>query len=256
MENPLLRTLRELQLLDDEQLRRTGLSVQNVIDRMRQENINVAGGTLTEGRTEYMVRTINEYSSLEQIADTIVEMRDDRAIRIRDLGEVRWSHKERQITTRTEGADSVQIEIFKEADANIVALAQRVKARVGELDREALEAPVAAAEEPGRIRAITTWPSTYRRVRPVPMRTGAPFRPLMRVSSRSSSSSCTACSAAQAPSRSNGCCETGLSKRSPFRPWSRCCRSGTCGSYRERQLRWRSSSKERMSATSAAVARH
>jgi HAE1 family hydrophobic/amphiphilic exporter-1 len=45
--------------LDDERLRRTGLSADQVIERLRQENINVAGGTLTEGRTEYMVRTLN-----------------------------------------------------------------------------------------------------------------------------------------------------------------------------------------------------
>lgn len=111
-------------------LRRTNTSIATVVRRLREENVNVAGGTLTEGRTEYMVRTLNEYSSLEQIADTIVEMRGDRAIRIRDLGEVRWSHKERRISTRTEGSESVQIEIFKEADANIVALAERVRQRV------------------------------------------------------------------------------------------------------------------------------
>ena len=107
-------------LLDDELLRRTGLSVQNVIDRLRQENINVAGGTLTEGRTEYMVRTLNEYENLQQMEDTIVATREGRQIRVRDLGRVEWSHKERQITTRTDGRESVQLEVFKEADANIV----------------------------------------------------------------------------------------------------------------------------------------
>ncbi len=111
-------------------LRRTDTSIATVVQRLRQENVNVAGGTLTEGRTEYMVRTLNEYTSLEQIADTIVEMRGDRAIRVRDLGEVKWSHKERRISTRTEGLESVQIEIFKEADANIVALAERVRQRI------------------------------------------------------------------------------------------------------------------------------
>ena len=120
-------------LLDDELLRRTGISIQNVIDRLRQENINVAGGTLTEGRTEYMVRTLNEYQDLQQMEDAIVTTREGRQIRIRDLGRVEWSNKERQITTRTDGRESVQLEIFKEADANIVALAARVKAALGEL---------------------------------------------------------------------------------------------------------------------------
>jgi len=131
--------------LDEAQLRRTGLSVQNVIDRLRQENINVAGGTLTEGRTEYMVRTLNEYEDLGQMEDTIVAVREGRQIRIRDLGTVEWGHKERQIVTRTDGRESVQIEVFKEADANIVALARRVKERLGSFD------PDAAAREPSPV---------------------------------------------------------------------------------------------------------
>lgn len=134
-------------LLDDEQLRRTGLSVQNVIDRLRQENINVAGGTLTEGRTEYMVRTLNEYEDLRQMEDTIVATREGRQIRVRDLGEVAWSNKERQITTRTNGRESVQLEVFKEADANIVALAARVKERLGEFDPDAVPDEEPEAEE-------------------------------------------------------------------------------------------------------------
>jgi HAE1 family hydrophobic/amphiphilic exporter-1 len=131
-------------LIDADRLRHTGLSTDDVIRRLAEENINVAGGTLREGRTEYMVRTLNEYTDLTQIGDTIVAFTDGRQVRIRDLGEVVWANAERQITTRTDGLESVQIEVFKEADANIVALADRVKERVGELDRAALDAP----EEP------------------------------------------------------------------------------------------------------------
>ncbi|MGD9253232.1 MAG: efflux RND transporter permease subunit, partial [Holophagae bacterium] len=135
-------------LVEADRLRHTGLSTDDVIRRLAEENINVAGGTLREGRTEYMVRTLNEYANLEQIGDTIVSTTEGRQVRIRDLGEVVWANQERQITTRTDGRESVQIEVFKEADANIVALAERVKARVGELDREALEAADGAEERP------------------------------------------------------------------------------------------------------------
>jgi len=120
-------------LLEEQALRRSNLSIQQVIDRLAQENINVAGGTLKEGRTEYLVRTLNEYENLDQIADTIVTRIDGRSIRIRDLGRVEMSHKEREILTRTDGGDSVQIEIFKEGDANIVALAKRIRQSLGEV---------------------------------------------------------------------------------------------------------------------------
>ncbi|MCH9649780.1 MAG: efflux RND transporter permease subunit [Deltaproteobacteria bacterium] len=122
--------------LDEVQMRRSGLAVSEVIQRLRQENINVAGGTLREGRTEYMVRTLNEYQNLQQIEDTVLARIGGREIRISDVGQVEFSHKERQIHTRTGGAESVQIEVLKEADANIVALAKRIKKAVGEIDFE------------------------------------------------------------------------------------------------------------------------
>jgi HAE1 family hydrophobic/amphiphilic exporter-1 len=121
-------------LLDEEELRRTGLSIQTVIDRLSQDNINLAGGMLTEGRTEYMVRTLNEYENLRQIEDTIVARFEGRDVRVRDIGSVRRAHKEREILTRTNGKESVQLDIFKEADANIVALARRVRDELGEFD--------------------------------------------------------------------------------------------------------------------------
>jgi HAE1 family hydrophobic/amphiphilic exporter-1 len=122
--------------LDAAALGRAGISIQQVIDRLAQENINVAGGTLLEGRIEYMVRTLNEYDSLEQIEQTIVAHLEGRPVRVRDLGDVTWDHKEREILTRTDGNESVQIDIFKEADANIVAVADRVRQTLGEFEIE------------------------------------------------------------------------------------------------------------------------
>ncbi len=136
-------------LLDEVELRRTGLSIQTVIDRLAQENINLAGGTLTEGRTEYMVRTLNEYENLGQIADTVVARYEDREVRIRDIGTVVNSHKEREILTRTNGHESVQLDIFKEADANIVALAKRVRAELGNFDIEKVKLEAATKDEGG-----------------------------------------------------------------------------------------------------------
>ncbi len=132
--------------LEEAQLLRTGISIEQVIDRLAQENINVAGGTIEEGRTEYLVRTLNEYGDLDEIRRTIVATVGGRDVRIEDLGEVRMGHKERQILTRTDGGESVQIEIYKEADANVVALAQRVKAAVGELRAVDAAAPASGKE--------------------------------------------------------------------------------------------------------------
>ncbi len=127
-------------LLDENKLLRAGLSIQNVIDRLAQENINLAGGTIKEGHTEYLVRTMNEFQDLRQMEDTVIASFDGRDIRLRDLGSVVYSNKDREIITRTDGGNSVQIEIFKEGDANIVDLAQRIKRKLGPATREELAA--------------------------------------------------------------------------------------------------------------------
>ncbi|MBZ0111042.1 MAG: efflux RND transporter permease subunit [Thermoanaerobaculia bacterium] len=118
-------------LLDQRELERTGLSIDQVIQRLSQENINLAGGTLKEGTTEYMVRTLNEYQTLEQIGETVLLRQHGREVRLRDLGQVIRGHKDRQMVTHGGGAESVQLDVFKEADANMVALARRVRDALG-----------------------------------------------------------------------------------------------------------------------------
>ena len=112
-------------LLNEADLR-TDITFQQIVGRLGQENINVAGGQITEGRGEYMVRTLNEFEDLEQIQEMVIRRREGREIRLKDIGRVVRAHREREIITRTDGAESVQIDIYKEADANMVAVAKTV----------------------------------------------------------------------------------------------------------------------------------
>ncbi|HJN89459.1 MAG TPA: efflux RND transporter permease subunit [Verrucomicrobiota bacterium] len=120
-------------LIDEAKLQRVNLSINQVLSRLRAENINAAGGRIREGGAEYMIRTINEYQTLEEIADTIVFRREGREIRVKDLGQVVHGQRDREMLTHTDGEESVQIDIYKEADANMVAVAKRVTALVGEV---------------------------------------------------------------------------------------------------------------------------
>ena len=124
-------------MLEAGRLARAGLSISDVIRRLEEENVNIAGGTIKEGRADYMVRTVNEFENLDEIGGTLLAVIDGREIRVRDVGTVVMSHRDREMVTRTDGGPSVQIDIFKEADANIVSLAARVRAAVGALERDA-----------------------------------------------------------------------------------------------------------------------
>jgi len=112
--------------LNEQKLTLIGINIQQIKNRLAQENINLAGGNLKEGQTEYLVRTLNEFRSVEEISDVVIGTWNEREIKIRDVGVVKRTHKEREIITRIGSDESVEIEVYKEADANIVAVAKRV----------------------------------------------------------------------------------------------------------------------------------
>ncbi|HYC76400.1 MAG TPA: efflux RND transporter permease subunit, partial [Planctomycetota bacterium] len=116
--------------LKERLLRAEKVSPELVNQRLQAENVNVPGGVLRDGDVEYLVRTLNEFRSPEEIGELVVTQQGGRAVRLKDLGEVRVGHKERDVVTRIDGAESVEIEIYKEADANLTAVAQAVKERL------------------------------------------------------------------------------------------------------------------------------
>ncbi|UCE06938.1 MAG: efflux RND transporter permease subunit, partial [bacterium] len=116
--------------LDEQKLTLIGINIQQVKNRLAQENVNLAGGNLKEGQTEYLVRTLNEFKTVEEIAEVVIGTWNGREIKIRDIAKVQRTNKDREIITRINGQESVEIEIYKEADANIVAVARKVTDRV------------------------------------------------------------------------------------------------------------------------------
>lgn len=116
--------------INERQLAALGLDITQISNRMAQENINLAGGELKEGDTEYLVRTMNEFMNINEIENIIVgELGVENLveIRIKDIGRVRRTNKERTVITRLNGQESVELEIYKEADANIVRIADVVR---------------------------------------------------------------------------------------------------------------------------------
>ena len=116
--------------LNERQMAMLGLDVTAINDRLARDNVNLPGGRLREGETEYLIRTLNEFRTLADIGNVVVARRQDADVRLRDIASVDRSHKEREVITRFNGGESVEIEIYKEADANVVAVAGRVADRL------------------------------------------------------------------------------------------------------------------------------
>lgn len=98
--------------------------------RLAQENLNASGGLIREGSTDYLVRTLNEFRDVEEIADLAIVRRNDAVIRVRDVATVERTHAEREVVTRLDGGEAVEVAVYREAGANIVELTDRVQERL------------------------------------------------------------------------------------------------------------------------------
>ena len=123
--------------LDEKKLATTKIKFSDITRRLGEENINLAGGNIKEGETEYIVRTLNEFRSMKEIGEIIIARKEQVAIKLKDIAEVLYSHKERQVITRVNNVESIEINIYKEADSNIVEVSNRVKERLfGTLEQQ------------------------------------------------------------------------------------------------------------------------
>ena len=122
--------------IDQQALARLNLSVGTVIDRLRQENVNISGGRLEEGTQRYLVRTINQFVDLEQMRNLLVVNRDGYSIYLRDIATVGQGFKERQAIIRLDGSEAIELAIYKEGDANTVDVADRIKAALKQLESD------------------------------------------------------------------------------------------------------------------------
>ncbi len=116
--------------VDERRLQAFDLELEAVSERLQRENVNIAGGRLLEGEVEYLVRTLNEFTDVDEIGELVIAMRDGAAVRLRDIATVQRTTRDRDVITRVDGAESVEVAIFKEADANLVSVAEAAMRRI------------------------------------------------------------------------------------------------------------------------------
>lgn len=118
-------------LVDAMRLKSLGLSLQHIVEGLAQQNINLSGGRLQEGKTEYLVRTLNEFKTVEEIGASIITTPGGKQMRLSDVADVFMGTKDRQSIVRINGRETVAVDLFKEGDANTVLMCNTVKDLLG-----------------------------------------------------------------------------------------------------------------------------
>ncbi len=127
----------EIQInINEGRLAALGISITQITQRMAQENVNLTGGMLKDGESEYLVRTLNEFKNPDEMHDIIVGMNGQAPIQLKDVADIHKGHKDRNIITHLNRKEAVEIAVYKEADKNTVTVAQTVKNRLRQVMEE------------------------------------------------------------------------------------------------------------------------
>jgi HAE1 family hydrophobic/amphiphilic exporter-1 len=122
--------------LSKEKITALNLSVNNVVNTLRNENQNTPLGEIYQGNATFLVRSQGQFQSLEDIRNVVVMTRDSVPVYMRDIAEVQDTTEQRRSFMLINGKPGVQIQVQKQSGKNTVAVAAAVRREVERVNRE------------------------------------------------------------------------------------------------------------------------
>jgi HAE1 family hydrophobic/amphiphilic exporter-1 len=125
-------------IVQPEKLAAFGLTITELIEILRAENMNISAGILGVGRRDYRIRAIGEFKSAADIENIVIRSTGQQRIRVSDLATVRFGYQKLTTAMLHMGKAGIAIGVKPEPDANILELSDRLEAEVSRLNSEKL----------------------------------------------------------------------------------------------------------------------
>lgn len=119
--------------VDPEKMRAYNLSVVEVANSLRQQNMELPGGNVQAGARELAVRTLGRLVDPTQFNEIAIARRGSYVVKLHDIGRAEDSEEEPTTAARLNGQPSVTLSVSKQSGENTVATALGIKARLAEI---------------------------------------------------------------------------------------------------------------------------
>jgi HAE1 family hydrophobic/amphiphilic exporter-1 len=122
--------------LNLEKLRALDLSVAQVVNTVRDENLNRPVGPVKEGRFDVLLRTSGEFNNVNQLLDVALASRDGVPVYVRDIAEVDDSHPDIRHYVGVNGSQALRLIMFKQSGSNTVKVSDAIWEEIAEIHRD------------------------------------------------------------------------------------------------------------------------
>ena len=120
---------------DRERLASYGLTPQDVVWAIMNENKDTSAGNVKMGLTDYLIRVPGEFKQVEPMREIVLTSRNGSIVRLSDIGTVSDGFAELELYIRVNGQRGAAVIVQKQSGANTVQVARLVRKRTEELKK-------------------------------------------------------------------------------------------------------------------------
>ena len=110
-----------------------GYTIPTVVSALAKQNLELGGGKVLEGNKNYIVRTTGEFSSIDEINDTVISTINGYDVRLKDIGKAYLGFAEVSSESYINGEKGVYVSITKQSGSNSVTVADNVYKKIEQL---------------------------------------------------------------------------------------------------------------------------
>lgn len=112
-----------------------GLDINSIVSLLSSENQNLSGGDTYEGVYKYTIRTMGEFTTVEDIENTVVVLKtNDTPIKLKDIGRVYQGYSDDSEIVKINGMPAISVSVNKESGGNSVNVSKSVKKQLENLN--------------------------------------------------------------------------------------------------------------------------
>ena len=127
---------REIRIaLDHSRIRALGVPMDQILSAIRDANLDLPAGSIEEGRYELTLRAPAEFTSMDQIRQTVIDVRDGAAVTLEQIAEVSDTYEKLTRIIRVNDARGIRVAIRKQAEANTVEVSKRILEEIDAANR-------------------------------------------------------------------------------------------------------------------------
>jgi hydrophobic/amphiphilic exporter-1 (mainly G- bacteria), HAE1 family len=122
--------------LDAEKIKALGLPIDQLLNRLEEENITLPAGTIEQGLLDVTIRTPGVYNNLDDLRRTVVAIREGVPIQLQEIAKVEDAWEKITRIVRVNGKPGVRLSVNKQSGKNTVDVASGVLKEIERINRD------------------------------------------------------------------------------------------------------------------------